>query len=133
MSFWHEGGRVTHPRLYRALLRGVAFAESEGVFIVRLGHFRGQIQVEDTPFWVATYDPEQGVIGLTDGSEEPLAAETLSVDPDDALRCTVKSRFPARFTRAGQAHLLNSLDVRDGTLALRAGPHWLAVPGLPSP
>jgi hypothetical protein len=130
MSFWHEGARVTHPRLYRAFLRGVEFAEEEGVFIVRLGRFRGQIEVEDIAWWVVAYEADCGSIRLTDESEEPLRPETLSVDPDEALRCTVKGRFPARFTRAGQAHLLDNLDTRGEGFVLRIGERWVPVPGL---
>ncbi len=130
MSFVHEGQLVTHPRLYRAFLRGVRFLEKEGVFVVQLGHFRGQIEVEDTPWWVVAYDEERGLVELTDGSREPLAAHTLRSDPDGVLRCTVKGRFSARFTRAGQAHLLDQVEERDGRWQLRAGGRWLPLPEL---
>ncbi len=131
MSFWHEGQRVTHPGLYRAFLRGVRYSEPEGVFVVQIGRFRGQIEVEDVPFWVVAYGPGSGEIELTDASSEPLAAETLTSDPDEVLRCTVKGRFPARFTRAAQAHLLDALELRGDALVLRAGRRRLPVPKLP--
>ena len=130
MTFWHEGVKVTHPRLHSAFLRGVGFAEEEGVFVVRLGHFRGQIEVEDTPYWVVAYDPVRGSVELTDKSEEPLRPETLSIDPDDVLRCLVKGRFPARFTREGQAHLLDSLEIEECQARVRCGSEWVAAPGL---
>jgi hypothetical protein len=132
MTFWHEGVKVTHPKLYAAFLRGVDFAEEEGVFVVRVGHFRGQIEVEDTPYWVVAYDPGSGTIELTDRTEEPLRVETLSVDPDEVFRCTVKSRFPARFTRQGQAHLLDNLEVRGDETVVRCGDAWTPAPGIPS-
>ncbi len=132
MTFWHEGVKVTHAKLYAAFLRGVDFAEEEGVFVVRVGHFCGQIEVEDTPYWVVSYDPERGTIGLTDRTEEPLRVETLSVDPDEVLRCTVKGRFPARFTRVGQAHLLDNLEVRGGETVVCCGDAWIPAPGLRS-
>ena len=130
MSFEHEGQLVTHPRLYRAFLRGVRFLDDEGVFVVQLGHFRGQIEVEDTPFWVVAYDAARGEIELTDGSAEPLACGTLRSDPDGAFRCTVKGRFPARFTHAGQAHLLDALEETPDGWRLRAGARHHEVPGL---
>ena len=128
MQFWHEGQRVTHPGLYRAFLRGVRFAAEEGVFVVQLGHFRGQIEVEDTPWWVILYDAERGEIELTDRTREPLAVETLECDPDGALRCTVKSRFSARFTRAGQAELLHAVEESADGWVLRAGTSRLLLP-----
>ena len=130
MQFWHEGSRVSHPGLYRAFLRGVRFLEEEGVFVVQLGHFRGQIEVEDTPFWVVAYDPDSGEIDLTDQSREPLQVDSLRTDPDDVLRCTVKGRFPARFTHAGQAHLLDAIDAKSTGICVRAGDRWLPIPAL---
>ncbi len=132
MTFWHDGGQVTHPKLYKAFLRGVEFAEEEGVFVVRVGHFCGQIEVEDTPYWVVGYDAEPGKLTLTDESEEPLRPETLSIDPDEVVRCTVKGRFPARFTREGQTELLESLDLDGAEPAVRIGDRWVAVPGFAS-
>ena len=132
MVFEHEGVRVTHPKLAAAFLRGVRFADEEGVFVVQLGRFRGQIEVEDCPWWVTSYDPQSGHIQLTDGSAEPLAAASLRVDPDEALRVTVKGRFPARFTRAGQAHLLDAVEFRDGIPVLRSGSRHHALPQLAS-
>ena len=101
------------------------FAEPEGVFVVQIGRFRGQIDVEDTAFWVTAYDAETGEVDLTDGSSEPLRSETLQTDEDGVLRCTVKGRFPARFTRAGQAHLLDHVEFRASGLVLRVAGRWL--------
>ena len=132
MSFEHEGERVTHPKLYRAFLRGVRYLDDEGVFVVQLGHFRGQIEVEDTPFWVVAYDAPRGEIELTDGSAEPIVADTLATDADGAFRCTVKGRWPARFTHAGQAHLLDALEETPEGWRLRVGAQLHEVPGLVS-
>jgi len=132
MRFRHEGQIVTHQRLHRVLLRGVRFLEEEGVFVVQVGPYRGQIEVEDTAFWVVAYDPESGEIELTDGSSERLEARTLSLDPDDVLRCRVKGRFPARFTHAGQAHLLDALELREGRPWLRVGAEWICLETLGS-
>jgi hypothetical protein len=125
--------RVTHPRIHRALLRGVRWAGESLGFIVQIGHFRGQIDVEDTAWFVTAYDPEQGTIDLTDGSSEPLEAASLGFDADGVLRCRVKGRFPARFTHAGQAHLLDALEVREDVAYLRAGSDWVPAPGLAPP
>ena len=121
---------VSHPKLHRAFLRGVRFSDEDGVFVIQLGRFRGQIEVADTPFWVVAYDPQSGEIQLTDGSVEPACGETLTWDPDGVLRIQVKGRFAARFTQTGQAHLLDAVEEREGSLALRAGERWLPLGGL---
>jgi hypothetical protein len=124
---------VTHPRIHRALLRGVRFLEEEGVFVTTLRRFRGQIEVEDTPFFVVAYDPDRGEVDLSDGTSEPLDPASVTRDDDEVLRCRVKGRWPARFTLVGQAHLLDSVDVRGGAVCLRAAGRWVPLPRLEPP
>lgn len=137
----HEGVRVSHPRLARALLRGVAWSEPEGVFVVRIGRFRGQIDVEDTPFFVVAFDAALGELDLSDGSSEALDPSTLRLDPDGVFRCRVRGRFAARFTRTGQAHLLGCVEpceTRGATTGesgweLRVGARRVPLPPLCGP
>lgn len=129
-SFWHEGVRVTHPRLHAAFLSSVRWAEAERTFVVQLGPFRGWLDVEDTAFFVTAYDPANGEVELSDRTREPLDAASLTVDPDDALRCTVKARFAARFTRAAQAHLFEALELDGERVVVRAGTARLRAAGL---
>jgi hypothetical protein len=116
--------------LLRALRAGVRFAESEGTFIVQIGPFRGWLDVEDTAFFVDGYDAASGEIELSDGTREPLDVESLSADADDSLRCTVKRRFAARFTRSAQAELLAAVELEGDRVFVRAGAQRCAAPGL---
>jgi hypothetical protein len=120
-SFWHEGVRVTHSKLHAAFRAGVRWSEPEQTFVVQLGRFRGWLDVEDTAFFVDAYDAATGEVELSDTTREPLDAATLRVDPDDALRCTVKGRFDARFTRAAQEQLAAALEEDDGAVFVHAG------------
>jgi hypothetical protein len=122
--------RVTHPRLARALLAGVRWAETERTFIVQLGRFRGWLDVEDTAFFVTSYDAATGEITLSDRTRESLDTASLSTDPDDALRVQVKGRFPARFSHAAQADLLAAVEIDDGRVFVRAGADRRHAPGL---
>ncbi len=128
--FWHEGVKVTHPGLHRAFLRGVRWAEPESTFVVQVGHFRGWLDVEDIAFWVTGYDPRSGELELSDRSAEKIDPRSLSSDPDEVLRCRVKGRFPARFTRAAQAQLLDSVEIEGVAVCLRIGNRCVRVPGL---
>ncbi len=130
-TFIHEGGVVSHRKLHRAFLRGVRFLEDEGVWVVQLGQFRGQIDVEDTPFWITGFDPTTGGLMLTDATEEPLDPETLSLDPDGVLRCRVKRRFPARFWTQPQSLLFQHLEPGEAGWTLCLGPRRILLPGLP--
>ncbi|MFI5314469.1 MAG: hypothetical protein ACHQ6T_02110 [Myxococcota bacterium] len=116
----------------RALRAGVRYAEAERTFVVQLGPFRGWLDVEDTAFFVDAYDAETGELELSDRTREPLDAATLSADDDDALRCTVKGRFAARFTRAAQAELLAAVELEGDAVRVRAGAERRSAPGLRS-
>ena len=122
--------QVTHPRLARAFRRGVRWADAERTFVVQVGRFRGWLDVEDTAYFVDAWDERTGQLTLSDESREPLAAATLTTDPDGVLRCTVKSRFPARFTRAAQAELLDAIEADGERLLLRSGSERVLLPSL---
>jgi hypothetical protein len=129
-SFWHEGVRVTHPRLHAAFRAGVRWSEPERTFVVQLGRFRGWLDVEDTAFFVDAWDAATGELELSDRTREPLDPSTLRTDPDDALRCTVKHRFDARFTRAAQEQLAAALEQEGEHLVLVVRNQRLRLPNL---
>jgi hypothetical protein len=74
--------------------------EPEGVFVVQLGRFRGQIEVEEAAFFVRDFDPATGAIRLSDGTSELLDPAMLRVSArDGAGLCTIKRSLaggPAR-------------------------------------
>ena len=133
----HEGQPIANRRLREAFDRGVRFLPGEGangedVFVVTLGRFRGQIEVEEAAFFVRGFEPETGAITLSDGSVEQLDVRSLQYSARGvALLCRVKRNLSpagllARFTQAAQAELLNAVEDAGGGLALRiAGAHHL--------
>jgi hypothetical protein len=106
--------------------RGVAYLPAEGRYVVRLGPFRGEVDVEEAGFFVRGVDAGAGTISLSDGSIERLEVTSLrpsALDPD-ALLCTVKRDvgpygLPARFTHAAQAELLAAVEETPEGIALR--------------
>jgi hypothetical protein len=132
----HEGAPILNQRLRAAFDRSVRFLPAEGVFVVQLGRFRGQIEVEEAAFFVRAFDAASGRISLSDRSEEPLAPETLRVSPrDGAFLCLVKRELCApgllaRFGHAAQAQLLAAVEERGGKACLRLADRLLALPEL---
>jgi hypothetical protein len=120
----HEGQPIRHARLRAAFDRGVRFLPEERKYVVQLGRFRGEIEVEEAAFFVREVDLASGVVRLSDGSEEPLDPATLRPSPlDGALLCSVKRELApglrARFAPSAQAELLLAVEDTPGGPALR--------------
>ncbi len=120
----HEGQPIRNRRLREVFDRGVRFlpgagSEGEDVYVVTLGHFRGQIELEEAGFFVRQFDPPSGTLTLSDRTTEPLDVSTLHPSPhDDALLCRVKPALSrhgllARFSHSAQAELLNAVEGED--------------------
>ena len=121
----HEGHPITHSRLRAAFDRGVRFLPEEHKYVVQLGRFRGEIEVEEAGFFVRDIDPEAGEILLSDRTRDTLDLESLRPSPRDAaLLCTVKrdllpEGLPARFTHTAQSALFAGVEETPRGPALR--------------
>jgi len=124
----HEGAPILNRKLRTAFDRGVRYLPEEGVYVVQLGRFRGQIELEEAGFFVTGFDAAGGRVRLSDRSEEPLEVASLRPSSHDgAWLCTVKrglvpDGLPARFFQAAQAELLAAVeDTAEGPAVLMAG------------
>ena len=132
----HEGVPIANARLRAAFDRGVRFLPDAAVFVVQLGRYRGQIEVEEAGFFVRSFDPATGLIALSDRSEERLAPDSLRVSPrDGALLCRVKrdliaSGLLARFGHSAQAQLLDAVEESDEGPRLRIAGRAVSLPAL---
>jgi hypothetical protein len=107
-TWYHEGIEVTHPGVLRNLYANLR-AEAEG-YHLQAGPVRVPVEVEDAPFVVVRAETRAGMdaieLYLTDGSREPLRADTLSLDQRGIPYCRVKDgRFPARLSVAAWLQL----------------------------
>lgn len=132
----HEGQPITHERLRQAFDRSVRWLPEEQKYVVQLGRFRGQIEVEEAAFFVREFDAASGSLTLSDRSQEPLDPATLHLSPrDGALLCRVKRDLEpagllARFTHAAQAALLDAVEETADGAALRLGGRQHRLPAL---
>jgi hypothetical protein len=128
--FTHEGHPITNVRLRAAFDRAVRFLPAERKYVVQLGRFRGEVEVEEAGFFVRSVDLARGTVALSDGSEEPLDVASLRTSPiDGAFLCRVKHELapeglPARFSHAAQAELLDAVEADD------AGGSWIESGGV---
>lgn len=106
----------------------------DGRWVLRLDEKRFvYLDVDDAPHFVRSlrWDGGRAVLLLADGSEEPLDPSSLRLARGTAY-CTVRARFPARFSTAAWTALGERLSDRDGETWLDAdgGPYRLAgAPG----
>lgn len=134
--FSHEGEPIRHRKLREHFDRAVEYLPDEGKFIVRLGHFRGQVEVEEAGFFVRTIELATGEIALSDGARERLDVAGLTLSPiDGALLCRVKRTLVpegllARFSISAQAELLLAVEERGGGTVLRIRGELVDLPEL---
>lgn len=114
--FTHEGVAITNRRLREHFDRSVEYLADEQKFIVRLKHFRGEIEVQEAGFFVRSIDLATGEMSLSDGSRERLDVSSLTASPiDGALLCRIKrdrvaGGLPARFMHAAQAEFGQAIE-----------------------
>jgi hypothetical protein len=130
--FWHDGERVEHPALEKALHGWIARHPDDGRFILTNGYDWTYFRVQDAPFTVKSVriQPDSVVLVLSDDTEEPLAPETLRVGNGDALYAKVKGgKFEARFSRYAQTSLAPALfEGNGGKLTMRVGQREYELP-----
>ena len=106
--FWHDGELVTHTGMARAFASWIDVHPDDGRFILQNGYDWSYFEVEDVPYFVTGIAVRDGgvTLSLSDGSEELLAPESVSVGDSDAVYLRVKNgRFEARLTPADGAEI----------------------------
>ena len=127
---------MLNRKLRAAFDRSVRYLPDEDKYVVQLGRFRGQIELEEAGFFVRSFDAESGSVRLSDGSDEHLDPASLRTSPlDGALLCTVKRELvaeglAARFDHSTQADLLLAVEEEGGALRLRICGALHAIPPL---
>ena len=115
-SWTHEGQPILNRRIREKFDGSVRYLPEEGKYVVQVGRFRGEIEVEEAGFFVRDVDLARGWVVLSDRSRDAFDLESLRVSElDGAYLCTVKRELipgglPARFTHAAQAELLAAVD-----------------------
>lgn len=117
--FIHEGEEVRHLGLREALFRWLdRLPPPDGRYVLRLDSRRyAYVDVDDTPLVArsARLDGGRVLLGLSDGSEEALAPETLTVDGAGVLRCRVRDgRLEARLATSASAALGEAIRDEEG-------------------
>jgi hypothetical protein len=133
----HEGQPIANRKLREHFDRSVEYLPDERKYIVRLHHFRGEIEVEEAGFFVREVDVERGEVALSDGTRSRLDLATLEPSSiDGALLGRVKTDVEpggllARFTHAAQAELLAAVVLGDDDApGVAWGGLWTALPDL---
>ncbi len=133
----HEGAEVTHGGLRRALYRWLdRLPAPDGRYVLRLDERRfAYLDVEDTPLVARAARVDAGGIAwlaLSDGAEEPLDPDTLTVDEAGLVRAWVRGgRLEARLAGSALAALADAFTTIDGRPAWRAAGRVVPLPARP--
>jgi hypothetical protein len=120
-KWYHEGAEIIHRAIFLWLIQSLEKTE-DGLFIVHLNNQKCYLEVEDTPLVVQQVDliqegpEEQSHIRLTlnDESQEILDPDTLRINSESVLYCTVKNgEFPARFLRPAYYQIAENITEDD--------------------
>lgn len=115
--FFHDGVRVEHPALEKALRSWISIHPDDGRPILTNGYDWCYFRPEDTPLFVdavTVNDDGTATLKLFDGTEEPLDPEALSLDEDGVACARVRGgRMEARFLRHAQTGLAPLLEAAD--------------------
>lgn len=128
----HEGMDFENRRITDLFSRSVARTEG-GTWVLRIPPFTYPIEVEDTAYFVEDIDldgesPHE--VTLSDGTQERLALETMSYEPEGKLYCRVKSgEFRARFKKKAYYKLTDHFHERGGQIWLDLGETSVALTG----
>jgi hypothetical protein len=132
--FSHEGAPIGNRLLREHFDRSVEYLADEEKYIVRLKHFRGEIEVEEAGFFIRSIDLATGEIALSDGSREVLDVASLFVSSvDGALLCRIKRELvaeglPARFVHSAQAELALAVEPGGDGFILRISGESVSCP-----
>lgn len=132
--FSHEGAPIGNRRLREHFDRSVEYLPDEEKYIVRLHHFRGEVEVEEAGFFVRDLDLGAGQVVLSDGTREPFDLASLSSSKlDGALICQVKRELiaeglPARFMHGPQSELLQAIEAEGDDFVLSLAGEVVSFP-----
>ncbi|MCZ6691435.1 MAG: hypothetical protein O7H41_17745 [Planctomycetota bacterium] len=119
-----DGEEITHPRILRALHRGIR-REASGEYSVQIGWQKAIVQVDECPYFVRSLEfvvGELPALTLSDGSEERLDPSTLNLAREDALFCRVKGNaHTARFLPAAMMQFGDRTEERGDDLVFISG------------
>lgn len=94
-TFWHKGSPIEHERLALALRRWLDVRPEDGRPILRLDDKRyAYVDVDDAMLLIESirWQGDTPIAVLNDGTEEPLAADTLKVGRGFALYALARDR-----------------------------------------
>jgi hypothetical protein len=124
-SWLHQGQGFRNRKLRELFDRSVRYLPAEQKYVVQVGRFQGEIELEEAGFFVREVDLRRGTIRLSDDTSEALDAGSIRRSPiDGAWLCKVKrdlapGGLDARFSHAAHAELLDGVKETDSGPALR--------------
>jgi len=130
-TWYYRGAEMYRTDIVRYLYRYLKKDENQNYYIELSDYDRCRIDVEDTAFVVTSAEKlssgegEAVRIQLSDGSEEGLCLDSLSISTENVLYCAVKGNaFKARFSRKSYYQIINDVEYDE-----KSGKYYLKMNG----
>jgi hypothetical protein len=124
-----DGSEITHEPTRKLFARSLK-RDSNGYFL-SIGRETKRISVEDTAFFIETFETESApsgsdnqdtiVLQLSDGTREILIPETLKYSPGRLTAGVKSGNEEAKFLRAPYHQILREVEEINGRYVLRIG------------
>ena len=114
--FFHEGEEITHTRTKELFHKSLV--NQNGSFQIISGMDHVPVWVEETPAFIQKYNPQNGMIHLLDGSEEPLNPKSIIIGKDNAFTCEIARGWRAVFLSPAYYEMTKSIESLDGKYIL---------------
>ena len=132
----HEGQPILNRRLREKFDRSVVYLPNLEKYVVEVGRFKGEIEVEEAAFFVRSVDLLKGKLRISDGTTVEFDASSLHWSKFDGARlCRIERSGSqrsvlARFDHSAHSELLLSINEREEMLTLRVGGTLIVLGGL---
>lgn len=109
-----EGEEITHERT-KALLYNSVKKNQDGSYCVEVSKDQVPLVLEDTPYFISSYESETGIISLLGGRREPLNPSSLTFQPGGSAYCVLADGNPAKFLRSAYYTLAQNITDEPGS------------------
>ena len=106
----HQGARISKQSISDYFFRSLKYDPESNTYFLEIGKGRATVEVEDTPFFVLSFDTSTlpWILNLSGETRHPLLPESLFIGNENQIYCLINNgQDRARFSRSAHQTLLH--------------------------